>query len=141
MSINSFNGNLPPYPMQSRLGNADFLNTIIPAPKGKTVSGLGISTAHRLLQSTEKIEESKKLWIGKLPLNVPDSLIERILKVFGNIDSWKWSTDAKGNCASFGFCAYEDIKSVYLCYTFLNEYEIYGSVVQVKLDPKTLNYL
>lgn len=36
-----------------------------------------ISPANHILQHSEKIEESKKCWIGKLPIHdVPDSLIE-----------------------------------------------------------------
>jgi len=87
------------------------------------------------------VEESKKVWVGKIPLDVPDSLIERVLKTCGPVESWKRSADGKGNLKGFGFCYYEDIKSVYLCYTLLNDYEICGSCLSVKLDEKTMMYM
>jgi len=87
------------------------------------------------------IEESKKAWVGKISLDVPDSLIERVLKVCGPIESWKRSTDGKGNLKGFGFCYYQDIQGVYYCYTLLNDYNICGSCLSIKLDKKTENHL
>lgn len=61
------------------------------------------------LGNVETIEESKKVWVGKISLDIPDNLIERVLKTCGPVESWKRAIDGKGNLKAFGYCYFEDI--------------------------------
>lgn len=85
--------------------NYSFLDSIIPTEKHE-------SFASNILQpQTSKITEVyKKLYIGRIPMDVKDNLIERILKACGGVEYWKRAINAEGVAKSFGYCEFEDVE-------------------------------
>lgn len=103
------------YSAPPQKSNYNFLDPIIPTEKAQSV-------AQNLLapQSGKITEVYKKLYIGKIPGDVKDNLIERLLKACGPIDSWKRAIDAGGNPKSFGYVEYDDIEGAVVCFKTLN---------------------
>jgi hypothetical protein len=99
--------------------NYSFLDPIIPTEKKE-------SMAKDLLKSTnEKITEVyKKLYIGKIPSEVKDNIIERILKACGTVESWKRAIDASGTPKSFGYVEFEEVEGAIVCMKIVNGLQV-----------------
>ena len=93
------------------------------------------------MQALSKEGNNIRVFVSKIPKEMSDALIERILKICGSIESWKRSTNAAGKLQSFGFCHYEDIKSVLLCENYMSDLQLLDSRLKIKLDKKTSQIL
>lgn len=101
------------------------------------------SVAEDLLKpsTTLNVEENRKLYIGKIPKNVSDDFIERLLRCCGPILSWKRSTDASGEPKAFGFVEFENIESVFACLKIINNLPLMESRLLAKANDKTNQFL
>jgi len=88
----------PPAPAGNSDRNYSFLEPIIPTEKRESLA------INMIRQDTSKITEVyKKVYIGKIPMEIKDSLIERLLKACGGVEWWKRAIDSNGNPKSFGY--------------------------------------
>lgn len=109
ISSSGFQANSQRYGNHNSGRTMDFIDAILPAERES-------SKALNLLPTqVSEVQESKGVWVGKIPTNTTDALIQRILKACGPVESWKRSVDSSNNLKAFGFCYYEDIRSVMLC--------------------------
>ena len=117
-------------------GSYSFLDPIIQPDKM-------YSPAQNLLKpQKEKITEVyKKLYIGKIPNDMKDNLIERLLKWCGSIESWKRAIDTNGNPKAFGYCEFEDIESAIVCFKTMNGLQVGDNSLVVNADSKTKDFL
>jgi RNA recognition motif-containing protein len=96
------------------------------------------SAAEELLAPTKislaSNEESKKVFVGKIPKGVSDDFMERLLRCCGPVTSWKRSTDASGEPKAFGFGEFENIESVFACQKIINNLPLFDGRLQVKAD-------
>lgn len=128
-------GHAPPYHGQAQ-SSYSFLDPIIQPDKM-------YSPAQNLLKpQKEKITEVyKKLYIGKIPLDMKDNLVERLLKCCGSIESWKRAIDTNGNPKAFGYCEFEDIESAVVCLKTMNDLDVGDCNLVVNADSKTKEFL
>ncbi|KAJ1911611.1 hypothetical protein H4219_005883 [Mycoemilia scoparia] len=89
----------------NRIGSSNSSNNGIGSPQTPTTIGSpaagGISN-----------EKSNKLFIGSITPGTTDEWMQKLLSVCGKVASWKRLKDAKGNPNKFGFCEYEETRSV-----------------------------
>lgn len=77
--------------------------------------------------------ENKKVWVSKIPENVSDTFMLKLLEACGPVISWKRVTDSKGKLNSFGICEYQAVESMLKCLRILNSFHIEDSELQVRL--------
>lgn len=90
-------------------------------------------------------DEPKKLYVGRLPKGASDDYIERLLRLCGDLKSWKRSKDASGDPRAFGFAEFDTLDSVFTALKLLNNAPLTvdstTSRVLVKSDEKTMTFL
>jgi hypothetical protein len=90
-------------------------------------------------------DEPKKLYVGRLPKGATDDYIERLLRVCGDLKSWKRSRDASGDPKAFGFAEFDSLEAVFTVLKLLNNapitVESTTSRILVKSDEKTMAFL
>jgi hypothetical protein len=100
-----------------------------------------------LLIPSSKIlsDEPKKLYVGRLPKSASDDYIERLLRVCGDLKSWKRSRDASGEPRAFGFAEFDSLEAVFTVLKLLNNAALTvdstTSRILVKSDEKTQTFL
>jgi RNA recognition motif-containing protein len=121
-----YGGYAPPPPPPN--SSYSFLDPIIPTAKME-------SPAQNLIKpQKEKVTEVyKKLYIGKIPSDVKDNIIERLLKACGGVESWKRAIDAEGNPKSFGYCEFEDVESAVVCLKVMNGLQVGDNKIMVSI--------
>lgn len=75
--------------------------------------------------------ENKKVWVGKIPENVSDTFMLKLLETCGPVLSWKRVTDSKGKLNTFGICEYVSVESMLKCLRLLNNFPLDDSELQV----------
>ena len=90
-------------------------------------------------------DEPKKLYVGRLPKSASDDYIERLLRVCGDLKSWKRSRDASGEPRAFGFAEFDSLEAVFTVLKLLNNAALTvdstTSRILVKSDEKTQTFL
>lgn len=118
-----------PPPQQPSGGESySFLDPILPTQKKESVfQGL-------LKPQKDKIVDVyKKLYVGKIPQDIPgnppyniniyyhiDTLMERLFKCCGIVESWTRAVDASGVPKKFGYCEFEDVDAAIVCLKTMN---------------------
>lgn len=128
-----YGGYAPPAPPPN--SSYSFLDPIIPTAKME-------SPAQNLIKpQKEKVTEVyKKLYIGKIPSDFKDNIIERLLKACGGVESWKRAIDAEGNPKNFGYCEFEDVESAVVCFKVMNGLQIGDSKIMVSFTSSLLPF-
>ena len=75
--------------------------------------------------------ESTKVWVSKIPENISDTFMLKLLETCGSVSSWKRLSDINGKPKSFGICEYETVEGVLKCLRVLNDYQLEESILQV----------
>ena len=107
---------------------------------------MNISKIADLLPSAKFLsDEPKKLYVGRLPKGATDDYIERLLRVCGDLKSWKRSRDASGEPRAFGFAEFDSLEAVFTVLKLVNNAAITvdstTSRILVKSDEKTTAFL
>jgi RNA-binding protein 25 len=77
------------------------------------------------------------VFVGNLSDRVPDPMIYKMLQRCGLVITWKRAQGANGKLQAFGFCEYDQPEATLRCIRLLNDYEIAGKKIVVKVDEKT----
>jgi hypothetical protein len=118
------------YPPQRSGGSYSFLDPIIPTEKQESL------VQNLLKPQTSKITEVyKKLYVGKIPSDVKDSMIERLLKSCGPIEYWKRAIDASSMPKGFGYCEFEDVDGALVCIKTMSGLKVGNSTLVVSISP------
>jgi len=67
---------------------------------------------HPIIQQTSS-DIYLNVFIGEIPEGITDEFIEQILKVCGNIRSWKRIVDSQGKKRNFGICEFEGFEVLF----------------------------
>ena len=98
-------------------------------------------------------DEPRKVYIGRIPKNTPDALIENLLRICcgnpakgnGTLKVWKRSQDGAGNPKAFGIAEFDSLEVVFVVHRLLNNspmtFEGSTSRLLVNLDEKTKQFL
>lgn len=93
----------------------------------------------------EAVIQEKKLFIKNLDKSVTDSLMNNLLRVLGDIKSWKRTQNEKGEPVSFGCVEFKEMTGVLNCIRIFNNYSLSDKQIEVILGKKTkismANYL
>ena len=84
---------------------------------------------------------STTVFVGNISERVPDPMIRSMLQRCGTVISWKRAQGANGKLQAFGFCEYDLPEATLRCIRLLNDYEIAGKKIVVKVDQKTKELL
>lgn len=106
-----------------------FLDPIIPTEKKESYA-----TSLLQAQNTKITEVYKKLYIGKIPTNVKDTLIERLLKACGTVEYWKRAINASNQPRSFGYCEFEEVEGAVVCLKSMNQLKVGENSLIVSLS-------
>ena len=79
----------------------------------------------------QPLYESTKVWVSKIPDNVSDTFIQKLLESCGTVTSWKRLKDSNGKPKSFGLCEYETVEGMLKSLRLLNNFPLDNSVLQV----------
>ncbi len=83
--------------------------------------------------------------MGRLPKGTTDDHIEKLLRLCGDLKSWKRSKDASGEPKAFGFAEFDNLEAVFAVLKLLNNAPLtvdgVTSRLLVKADEKTTSFL
>jgi RNA recognition motif-containing protein len=105
------------------------------------------SVAEDLIQPVKLsfTDEPRKLYVGRLPKGTTDDHIEKLLRLCGDLKSWKRSKDASGEPKAFGFAEFDNLEAVFAVLKLLNNAALtidsVTSRLLVKADEKTTTFL
>jgi len=94
-----FRPNLPPGYMSQPMGFQPKFRPQMPIP-------------HPVIQQTSN-EIFLSVFIGEIPEGITDEFIEQILKLCGNVRSWKRIIDSTGKKKDFGICEFEGFEVLF----------------------------
>lgn len=109
------------------------------APMGIPAPPLGWTPTLSTVASTQNPAAVVPLtvYIGKIPLDMNDSLLKRIFEVFGKIQRWNRPMDSQHNIKAFGFVTYDHAQDALRCMNVLGSIEIAeGKHLDVKIGTK-----
>ncbi len=81
------------------------------------------------------------IYVGKLPLDVDDKILQTVFNFCGKVTKWNRPLDRKKNLRGFAYCTFEHGINALRCYRVLNGYEIGGSRIQIKAGSKQIAQL
>ena len=80
-----------------------------------------------------------------MPKGTSDDLVEKLLRLCGDLKSWKRSKDASGEPKAFGFAEFDNLEAVFAVLKLLNNAALtvdgVTSRLLVKADEKTTTFL
>jgi RNA recognition motif-containing protein len=77
-----------------------------------------------MLRPQPSAGEPKKVFVGKIPPNLSDTFMLKLLESCGSVASWKRATDTNGKPKGFGYCEYQSVESMLKCLRLLNTLKI-----------------
>jgi len=78
-----------------------------------------------------------KVFVGKIPPEVPDDLIKSMLSACGKVTEWNRKAGQDGKLKAFGYCEFSNFEATVRALKHLNGYKLGSGELIVKTDSKT----
>jgi len=87
-------------------------------------------------------KESTTVYVGKIPPNVDDALVRKLLDACGEVRSWKRVMDPENDTPKrFGFCEFADAEGVLRAMRILDGFPVAGEELLLNVNQATKAYV